>query len=204
MAFGIIGAHRSGKSTLAKRLCEDMGFQLFEASFGAIAKDLGWASAVDKMTLAERMNMQEAVLNEYLDRLYHMERPFITDRTPLDMIGYTLGEVTMNGPMDEILALRINAYITRCIHVARSQFDAMIVLRPLPFYQVEPGKPQVNLAYQSAVQFIIEGAFERVNDQVEGLVLTATDFEERVEAATDFLSKRCDILEIAKANACLN
>lgn len=204
MSFGVCAAHRCGKSTLAKRLSEDMGFHFFEASFGAIAKDLGWASAVDKMTLTERMAMQEAVLDEYVRRLYLAPRPFITDRTPLDMIGYTLGEVTMNGAMDEVLSLRINAYVTRCVHVARSQFDAMILLRPLPFYEVEVGKPPLNIAYQTAVQFIIEGAFERVNDQVEGLVITADDFEQRVEAATDFLSKRCDILEVARAQACLN
>lgn len=155
MSFAITGAHRSGKSTLAKDLSEALGIPYFEVSTTAMAKALGF-DPVAPMTFAERLTLQEGLLEAHLAQLQQRPRPFIADRSTLDNAAYLLAEVGMNN-VDPALWDRIERYRQRCMWAAGELYDLLLITRPLPGYEQRPDKPPANVAYQWHFQAIIEG-----------------------------------------------
>jgi len=187
--FAFVGASRTGKTTLAKAAAETLGWHYYDGSFGLAAKRLGF-EAVRPQTVLERIEMQEAVLGDHVLQLESLPRPCITDRTPLDYIGYTLAEVGMHALEDTQLMHRIHRFVETCLHVTRQHYDTVIACRPLAHYAEEEGKPPVNPAYQWHVQWIIEGAMNQVNDVVQDAYLKTDDHELRLEAAVEVFAKQ--------------
>jgi hypothetical protein len=192
--YGIAGAHRTGKTTLAKAIAEKLGIHYHDASVSKIMKECG-IDGVRDVPLADRITLQEFILDKFIDAIKAAPRPAICDRTPLDMIGYMLGELTMhNTPVE--LHEQIQFYAERCLVETTLHFDTVLTLRPLPDYAVEAGKPPFNRAYQSMVQFIIEGACSQ-SDYLHAGVISATNFERRLELACGVLSaRRADLAEV--------
>jgi hypothetical protein len=177
MSFGFAGAHRTGKTTLAKQVAEDMGFHFHDASVSKIMRAHG-IDVVGDIPLHQRIGAQEFLLDKFIENIAWAKRPMITDRTPLDMIGYMLGEVTMHNT-DRELAERIDAYVVKCLQATLKHFDTIILVRPLTLYTVDPKSPLPNLAFQSLIQFIIEGAARQVDHIVYAHTLVTSDFQRR-------------------------
>lgn len=196
MIFGLAGASGVGKTTLAIAVAKEMKIHYFDASVSAMAKELGY-DPVSDMTPGERITMQFAIFDKFLDRVNNAPRPMISDRTPLDFIAYMLGEVTMHNT-DPKLSARIDEYVGQCLAAADTFFDTIIIVRPLPTYQVAPNRPPLNRAYQAHIQYIIEGTMETI-DIPNSLTLMTPDLDERVDSCVDELTERLD--EIGKEHA---
>jgi hypothetical protein len=198
MAFGIAGAHRVGKSTLAKLVAEDLKMTFHDASVSKIMREAG-INAVGDVPLEARVEAQEFLLRRYLKDLQWAPRPLVTDRTPLDMIGYMLGEITMHNT-DAKLGARIQNYVEECLGATLVHFDTIIVVRPLTTYVEDPDKPPMNRAYQTLVQFIVEGAATTCEDAVFVNHIDVEDLARRRELANDILSNRMtELAEQSKA-----
>lgn len=193
MTFGMAGAHRTGKTTIASMLADETGITYHDASVSKIMKEAG-INPVASISLADRMPAQEFLLDRYLSDLEALPRPFITDRTPLDMIGYMLGEVTMHNSSPE-MAKRIDLYVDRCIIATRQIFDSIIFLRPLVEYKVDPDKPPPNPAYQWETQFIIEGSYQLITSQVNAIFLPAASVDERMAHSMNFVASRIEAMQ---------
>jgi hypothetical protein len=177
MSFGFAGCHRSGKTTLAKLVAEDLKMNYFDASTTRVMREAG-INAVGDVPIEQRMDAQEFLLKRFLQNLTLAPRPIITDRTPLDMIGYMLSEVTMHNTSPE-LGKRINNYVNTCLTATLNYFDTIIVIGPLAHYAADPTKPPPNLAYQRNVQFLIEGAAAQVEACMYIERLEETDLAKR-------------------------
>jgi len=188
MAFGYAGAHRTGKTTLAKRVAEDLGMHFHDASVSKIMREAG-IDAVGDVPMEQRIEAQEFLLRRFLQDLNKAPRPLISDRTPLDMIGYCLGEVTMHNTTPE-LGKRIDAYVKSCLEATKNYFDTIVILGPLPHYDVAPDKPPPNAAYQRLVQFLVEGAACQVNPAIYCEWLYNSDFEERRDISNQIFCER--------------
>jgi hypothetical protein len=190
--FGLAGAHRSGKTTLAKRVAEDLGIHYHDASISKFAKELN-INAVGDLPVAERVKVQEHILKRYceeIDKIGRDRMPAITDRTPLDMIGYMLGEVTMHSTTPEDGKL-IAHYVDRCLAATLRHFDTIIVLRPLPTYTADPKSPPESLAYQWQNQMIVEGALAQLNQMpLQQARLLTVDLEQRAECTQELILER--------------
>jgi predicted ATPase len=198
MAFGFAGAHRTGKTTLAKAVAEDLKMAYHDASVSKIMREAG-INAVGDVPLAQRVEAQEFLLKRYLKDLQWAPRPLVTDRTPLDMIGYMLGEVTMHNT-DAALGARIQDYVDACIQATIRHFDTIIVVQPLEVYVEDPDKPPLNRGYQSLVQLLIQGAAIDVEPYLYVHFITPQDFEERKAVSKDILTGRMkDLQEIAQS-----
>jgi hypothetical protein len=197
MSFGFAGAHRTGKTTLAKRVAEELRFCYHDASVSKIMKEAG-INAVGDVPIEQRMEAQEFLLTRYLKDLSLAPRPLVTDRTPLDMIGYMLGEVTMHNTTAEV-GERVHAYWERCIEATVQHFDTIILVRPLDAYMADPKSPPLNLGYQTTVQMIIEGAAWAVTGAVYVETLFTTDLGARVDISKQFILDRMD--EISRQSA---
>jgi len=201
MMFGVVGTHRSGKTTLARELSERLGIHFQDSSFGRIAKDLGYDS-VAPMSLSERIDMQEKVLDRHIEEIKAAPRPCLTDRTPMDMITYTLGEIGMHHDASPELQQRILAYVQRCIDLTKQNYDTLIVCKPLPGnYKVEEGKPPPNIAYQHHLQFILEGALKQVDRTVTVGILNVADLETRISASAGVICERLEQISAQKRTA---
>lgn len=200
--FAFVGAHRSGKSTLARRISADLGYHFYEASFGRMAKELGFDAVAD-LTLEERMKMQEAVLARYQAEINDLPRPCITDRTPLDMMAYMMAEVGMHSQLDPEMAARIVRYKDACIDIVARFFGCLVVCRPLPAYVFEVGKPPENVAFQWHIQMLIEAGVDRA--QFRGVCigyLNSFDLEVRALCASQLFESQLKDMQARRLAAC--
>src|SRR3569832_662701 len=81
--IGLCGAHRTGKTSLAKAYAKKHGIAFMETSVSAIFKELGLDPAAS-FDFKTRLDIQEVIL-ERLDAMYSMVAPVsfaIVDRTP--------------------------------------------------------------------------------------------------------------------------
>jgi hypothetical protein len=151
-------------------------------------KELG-LNAVDNMSIEDRIDAQEKLLEQYLKEIAALPRPFITDRSPLDMIGYMFGEITMHNTNKEI-GDRAISYMEKCLRAAANNFDTIFFVRPLNVYEVDSSKPPLNNAYQWEIQFIIEGTANLINDYVSFAILQTTDLKGRVKSSSEMIINR--------------
>jgi hypothetical protein len=157
MILGLAGSHRSGKTTLARAVAAKGGIAFYDGSFGRLARTLGFES-VARMSIFERLTMQNRVLDLYDREIRQDAAARITDRTPLDMLAYLVAEVGMHAGLGDAASREVVAYRDRCIGLTRDLFDDVFVLQALPVYVVADGKPSDDPAYQMHIQTLIEGA----------------------------------------------
>jgi nicotinamide riboside kinase len=175
--YGLSGASRSGKTTLAKRLSVHLEIPYVDSSTTALMQEAGF-DPVSVMDIETRIKAQEHLLDAYL-RLLDRQLPyFITDRTPVDMLAYTLGEVTMHNTT-EALGRRIADYCDRCIAETEARFALVMLTFPLKSYDAQPGKPPASAAYQSMIHAIVTGALR--NSQIPVMHVEDEPIEQRVE-----------------------
>jgi hypothetical protein len=187
MLFGLSGAHRSGKSTLARRLSDKLDIHYAPFSTTALMRAAGYDGVAD-LSVEDRMTAQERLLDAALAFYDTLPRPVITDRTPLDMIGYMLAEIGMHGTPPAI-AERAMAYQLRALEATRIRFNCIIVLRPLPGYEADPTKPPENRAYQWHHQYIVEGAAMNLG-VVDLYLLQTTTLDDRLARAGGFITRQ--------------
>lgn len=191
--IGLSGAHRSGKTTLAKRVADTLGLTYCEVSVSKIARDLG-VNAVGDLPIAERIAFQRRLLPLFIKEIRKTARPCIVDRTPLDMIGYMLGEITMHNTSAEV-GTEVYTYVEECLKATADNFDLVLVLRPLQAFVVDPKSPPMNPAYQWLIQYIIEGAISNMNtDHTTTALIHGSDLDVRLDAVAELLRDRLEYL----------
>lgn len=180
--FGFAGAHRSGKTTLARAVAEKLGILFHETSTTQVCKELGLDPVRPGMSFPDRMNVQTAILSHHLDLLRTLPRPCIVDRTPIDMAAYLLAEVAMHtdlaGGGDREAFDRFDNLAARTLNIAleamNRHYGLVIIVAPLPTYVAEEGKPPVNLTYQLHIDALIRGLEQRIETpavKVKGMPL---------------------------------
>lgn len=150
--FGLTGAHRTGKTTIAKLYAEKYGLPF--VVLPRVIEQMGLTPA-DIDTFELRMKVQWAILTE-AENLYKQHAGlFVTDRTPLDMAAYALADVRQDMTQEQID--EVNNYVTQCYRVANAHFSQYLLFQPGIPYVMEPGKPEPNSAYQCLIDTIITG-----------------------------------------------
>ena len=203
MVYAFSGAHRSGKTTLAKAVAEDLGVMFHETKTGEVLKAAG-IDIVANMTIGERMVAQEYLLDHHVKTIEALPRPLIVDRCPIDMMAYTLAEIGMHTLTDPELDKRINDYVGKCLAATNMHYMMAVVTRPLPFYVVEEGKPPPSKTYQWHIQTIIEGGFDLVADNIMIATMAMTDFVQRRHCAAECIADAMDSLDQAAKEARLH
>lgn len=192
--FGIAGAHRSGKTTLALALSESLGIKFLCTNASGVAKDLG-VNLIDSLGLSDRLSVQEALLDRHVLDLRKQKNLFITDRTPIDMASYMMCEVRMadlNGVENDGLDQRIAAYVERCVDVTKKYYGGVMCIEPLDTYEVLPNKPWSSIVYQAHIQSCIFGLLMRTSNDQRVYYCRASDLTERMNCGIRFISDVMD------------
>ena len=160
MIIGLTGAHRTGKSTLAKAFADKYHdeVKLCLTSASQVFQRLGYSPQAE-LDFETRLTIQEEILKE-LTKQYkeHTGQMAITDRTPIDMLAYTLAEVNRQ-TLTPKLDTRLRKYSERCYDVTNQYFGVLIV--------VQPGIPLVDDPTKAPAT---EGYIEHINALICGLV----------------------------------
>ena len=177
--IGLCGSHRTGKTTLAQVISEqyDVPFVVTTTSEVFVENGLKPSSPMDFET---RLWIQDKIITAAEKVWSGCDGPFITDRTPLDMLAYTLGDI-QGVVMVEFAPLQ--RYIDRCIESTNRFFDNLCVVQPGIKLVSAPGKAALNLAYIEHLNTLVLGlcADERVTVPFHLLPRQVTDLQKRCE-----------------------
>lgn len=127
MKIALFGAHRTGKTSLAKEFADATRIPFIKSTVSADMKNLNVEtdSAYD---MQKRLEIQEKIFESYKN-LMSDKVALITDRSPLDFALYTILEVSNNFPNDIELISRYQNFLDSCIQEAK-KFDKIYLLQP--------------------------------------------------------------------------
>ncbi|QIG75691.1 P-loop NTPase domain-containing protein [Rhizobium phage RHph_Y2_17_1] len=202
MLYGVCGTHRSGKTTAAKLLAEQLGIEFLDSSFD-VAKKFGF-NPVGEMSLTDRMAMQILVLEDHIEKLKAAPRPLITDRTPLDYFAYTLAQfgMTSHQQTDEKTLLAAHAFAEKCLEETKTYYDMVFIMDPLKVYEVDLTKatPTANPAFQLHIHALIHGAVSQIHQEVNYAMVPFMPVQDRVDfIAQNIVERMNDIDDLRKS-----
>ena len=127
--LGLIGSHRTGKTTLAEAYAKKTGAAVVKMNVGDLQRQFGFDSSNQSYGFDMRMDIQEKLLASF-EEIYSTikDKNAIVDRTPLDLIGYTMLAVKDN--LSEAQSNRLEQYVVDCINLTNKCFTALVLLQP--------------------------------------------------------------------------
>ena len=185
--IGICGSHRTGKTTLAETLVAETGLTFVKTSTSQIfaQHNLHPAQSLDFKT---RLWIQNQIIETAVPIWQAEQAGFITDRTPMDFIAYTLADIQGITTVDFV---ELEAYLRKCFTVTNQIFTQLVVLQPaIPLIYAE-GKAALNKAYIEHLNILIQGlcADERLTCPVFIIKRDVTSITARMQAILDILHK---------------
>lgn len=127
MKIALFGAHRTGKTSLAKEFAEVTRLPFVKSTVSKDMKNLN-AETDKAFDMKKRLETQEKIFESYKN-LMSDKVALITDRSPLDFALYTILEVSNNFPNDIELISRYQNYLDSCIQESK-KFDKIYLLQP--------------------------------------------------------------------------
>lgn len=151
--LGLCGAHRTGKTTLAIAISSQLNIPFVRTTTSQVFAQLGLDPA-EPMDFKTRLFVQNHVLDAAEQIWQSSANPFISDRTPIDMIAYTLGDI--QGKTDVDIDL-LNQYLDRCFASTNQFFQNLAIIQPGIPLVYEEGKAALNAAYIEHINVLVIG-----------------------------------------------
>ena len=128
-AVGFCGPQRVGKTTSAKHCSLEEQIPYIEVSASSVLAEHG-CDAKTHYGIKERLFLQKQILLSFTETWREALRrgPFVTDRTPLDILAYTMCDVLRDFPLD--LELEYYDLINTCLSVHREIFSHTVHVQP--------------------------------------------------------------------------
>ncbi len=177
MKLGICGSHRTGKTTLAQAISNQIGIDFIKTDTNAIFVQQGLHPS-QPLDFPTRLNIQKLII-QVATKIWQADS-FITDRTPIDFMAYTLADIQ---GVTEVDFIELEAYLTECFKVTNQIFSKLVVVQPAIPLVYEAGKAALNKAYMEHLNIIIQGLCndERLQCPVSIIQRDIIDLQERVE-----------------------
>ena len=151
--LGLCGAHRTGKTTLAIAISSHLNIPFVRTTTSQVFAQLGLDPA-EPMDFQTRLFVQNHVLDAAEQVWQESVSPFISDRTPIDMIAYTLGDIQGKTEVDFDL---LSQYIDRCFASTNQFFQNLAIIQPGIPLVYEEGKAALNAAYIEHINILVIG-----------------------------------------------
>lgn len=138
-----------------------------------------------------RLNIQRKILEAFEKQCKPFaSQSFVTDRTPVDFMAYTLADCQRGNISDE-LSERIGKYMHDCINLTNWLFPILVVVQPgIPLVE-EKGKAPANIAYVEHINHLILGIVVSGGIQSEHFQIprSVTDLNQRIECVEYAISR---------------
>ena len=119
--IGLCGSHRTGKTTLAREIAEQTGREFIQTTTSEVFAENG-INPSDPMDFSTRIWIQDKVVDAAVVIWSRASGPFVTDRTPLDMIAYTMADIQGKTEVDFDAFER---YLDHCFSVTDRFFSEL-------------------------------------------------------------------------------
>lgn len=153
LRIGICGGHRTGKTTLAKRISEKLRVECIRTSTSRVFAENGLDPAMP-MEFSKRIWIQHKVIEAGEAAWAGGKNTYVTDRTPLDMLAYTLGDIRGDTYLD---FQELEKYMNRCFSSTNRFFDRLILVQPGIPLMPGKGKAALNPGYIEHLNSLILG-----------------------------------------------
>ena len=184
MRIGLAGAQGVGKSTLAEAVSNETDLPLIFTKTSDVFKDMGLRPDQD-LGFDTRIEVQNEVLNRAED-LWSDHVSFITDRTPLDMLAYTLIDINSDTRMNVRQEAEFFAYEHRCYESLNRHFTNVTLVQPgiQAGFQQNKSRASLDKCLVSTMNTILLGLLvdSRVAIYKSMIPAYILDLGERVEA----------------------
>jgi hypothetical protein len=161
--IGLTGPHRCGKTTLAEAFVKaNPEYVLVRSGISNAFASRG-LTPQSKIPFETRLDIQIDLL-ELQDKAFkEAGSTFITDRTPLDLIAYTLAEINGDAARQlqdsKALSGRLSGYLSRCASVAYNNLDRVVVVSDLPSLTPDPTKGASSRFYCDKIRTLLNETF---------------------------------------------
>jgi predicted ATPase len=178
--IGLAGAHRTGKTSLARESARALGLSFVETSVSSVFETLG-VDPGQPMDFQTRLMVQSVVLKTCIEQWGDQKGSFITDRTPIDMLAYTMADIqgdTLDSASEAIMA----HYTRSCIKAANDYFGLIVLVQPGIPLKAESGKAALSAGYIEHLNVIMAGLLIRRDLMTNGVFLNreTLDMERRI------------------------
>lgn len=167
--MGLAGAHRTGKTSLAREGARVLGVPFVETSTSAVFKAVGLDPA-EPMNFTTRMMVQNLVLKDAIEKWQGYKDGFLSDRTPIDMLAYTMADIrgdTLDATGEALLV----KYLRDCLKAAGDYFAVILLVQPgIPIVPA-PGKAALSLGYMEHLNILMAGLMARKDFVPEALYM---------------------------------
>ena len=178
MSIGLCGASGTGKTTLALTYSKYAKVEYLPSLAREVYKALGLNPSAD-YTFATRLKIQRAILETTEVQYRKSSKNFISDRTPLDFLAYTLADIGRT-TLGDAERTEFQSYYRDCFDLTNKYFHAVVLVQP-SFEIVNDGIRPACSAYA-----------EHINSLLLGLIGDQT----KAEFLGISLKKECDDLKL--------
>lgn len=153
--YGILGAHRTGKTTLATELAKTLKVPFCRTSVSTMLASLGLDPQAD-LPFADRLQVQNLVLRWLLQGYSRALEQLpdtaviLVDRTPLDVLAYTTSEIQRQTMTPELSA-QMDLHRQRCIEAMNFNFMGATLVSPGIPLIADAKSATANIHYQRNV-----------------------------------------------------
>jgi len=189
--IGICGVHRTGKTTLAKALAKELSMTFLPINTSKIFEN-SHLDPAEPMDFRTRLWIQQQILS-YACNVWAIGDSFICDRTPIDMMAYTLAEV-QGHTLDKELEFELAEYLWDCQSATQQYFGYLFLVSPAIPITKASGKASLSRGYIEHIHRLCIGFFNEEDLMLCGsrLPRSLTDLSDRVRFIADFVSARED------------
>lgn len=189
--IALMGAHRVGKSTLAKAVAEKHGIDYAPCSLSEVYRDLG-VDVGEPVDWETRKELQLRMLSRItVDVESRKGRSFASDRCPLDLVAYTLAELPQDITKSD--DRWFSDYFELCIETTKRLYDGVMYIRP----GIELVRDETSWSHANGVVDKIDACMlftaERANKKYRSLVLQLNsgvlDLNERIDHVSRMILK---------------
>lgn len=164
MIVGLAGAHRTGKTTLARAYAEKHKVPFVQTSASGTFARLGMDPRKD-YPFGVRLMIQAEILADCEQVWRKNGDSYITDRTPLDLMAYTVADVTREN-VGEAESKVLVDYLGTCFKVLNRCFPCVVIVQPgISLVERRDAAP-CNVAYIEHINSLVLGFM--VDERYEG------------------------------------
>jgi len=186
MRIGLSGAHRTGKTTLAYEFAKKNNIEFIKTNASQIFEKNN-ISPNQKIGIVDRVVIQHRLLKEF--EICWNENEFITDRTPLDLLGYLYCDIMGDTYISESI---IDFYTKKCVEIINKKFDYIFIIQPGIPLVYEKNKAPLNSIYINHLNLVILGLsyLEKINTKIFVINENCLRISERINFIENILKEK--------------
>ena len=184
MNFGLCGGHRTGKTTLAQAIANQKNIPFVKTDTSAVFRKFGLDPAL-QMDFSTRLHIQYKVLEAAIAIWEQEPNYFISDRTPIDMMAYTIGDIQGK---TEVNFRELEDYLNLCFEVTNQFFAKLAIVQPGIPLVYEVGKAALNQGYIEHINILVMGlcSDRRLKSTTLCLDRQTVDLDKRIKELLEF------------------